>query len=261
MAGDLRTWDDDCVDELCDIVFGEFWLGNFAQGVPRDLVWDVITQTLNTRTRKDFRRRQVVNQFHLQRWYCRVREVLRYARSGHRYQCSAYHVKYLNSMAHESQDADDKLWPSHVEHIFIEIMLEEQIKGNMENGLFKGPMWQGDRSAVNLQKKGCLNYDKLKQLFAPSTATGHLQISSYTPTLTSDEECALEEELANDVAATHLDDDCYTPNLESIPQTVEETEVDGQTQAVVKRPMQDASAKGKKVSKKADRVSEMIVAQ
>ena len=61
MASDLRTWDDDYVDELCDIVFGEFLVGNFAQGVPRDLVWDVITQTLNARTRKDFRRRQVMS--------------------------------------------------------------------------------------------------------------------------------------------------------------------------------------------------------
>ncbi|KAL4653886.1 hypothetical protein ACB092_01G338500 [Castanea dentata] len=43
MVGDLRTWDDDYVDELCDIVFGEFLVGNFAQGVPRDPVWDVIT--------------------------------------------------------------------------------------------------------------------------------------------------------------------------------------------------------------------------
>ena len=45
-------------------------------------------------------------------------------------------------MAHESQDVDDIMWPPHVEHIFIEIMVEEQIKGNMENGVFKGPMWE-----------------------------------------------------------------------------------------------------------------------
>ena len=43
-------------------------------------------------------------------------------------------------MAHELQDADDKLWPPHVEHVFIEIMWEEQIKGNMENRVFKGLM-------------------------------------------------------------------------------------------------------------------------
>ena len=57
MAGDLRMWDEDCVDELRDTVFGEFLLGNFVQGVPRDSVWDVITQTLNARTEKDFHTR------------------------------------------------------------------------------------------------------------------------------------------------------------------------------------------------------------
>ena len=45
-------------------------------------------------------------------------------------------------MAHESQEANDKMWPPLLEHIFIENMLEEQLKGNMENGVFKGPMWQ-----------------------------------------------------------------------------------------------------------------------
>ncbi|XP_075635874.1 uncharacterized protein LOC142608054 isoform X2 [Castanea sativa] len=119
---------------------------------------------------------------------------------------------------------------------------------------------EGDRGAANLWKKGCPDYDKLKQLFALSTTTGHLQISSNTPALTSDEERALEEELANDGAVTHVYEDCYTPNLESIPLSTEETGVDDQTQAAGKRPMQDTSAKGKKVSKKADKVSEMTVA-
>ncbi|KAK9994194.1 hypothetical protein SO802_023897 [Lithocarpus litseifolius] len=121
------------------------------------------------------------------------------------------------------------------------------------------PGSQGGWGAANLRKKGCPDYDKLKQLFAPSTATGHLQISSNTLALTSDEERALEEELANGGAATHVDDDCYTPNLESIPLSTEETRVDDQTQATSKCPMQNTSAKGKKVSKKADRVSEMTV--
>ena len=101
-------------------------------------------------------------------------------------------------------------------------------------------------------------------MFTPSTATENLQISSNTPPLNSDEERALEEELANaDVnasAPTHLDDDCYTPNFDSFPQTVEDAEVDEVTRRVEKRPVQDASAKGKKVSKKLDRVSEMTVA-
>ncbi|XP_075663957.1 L10-interacting MYB domain-containing protein-like [Castanea sativa] len=163
-------------------------------------------------------------------------------------------------MENEQQKADDKMWPPHVEFFFIDIMLEEQVKGNMENGVFKGPMWlamtndlnaqigknfltkqviqkhnrlwkkqrkltqllkhtglgwdeimqnvtcaeevwayvvAGAPKAANLRKNGCPNYDELKQLFAPSTATGALQISSNTPALDSDEERALEEEMAN----------------------------------------------------------------
>ena len=101
-------------------------------------------------------------------------------------------------------------------------------------------------------------------MFPPSTATGNLQISSNTPPLNSDEERALEEELANaDVnasAPTHLDDDCYTPNFDSFPQTVEDVEVEEVTRKAEKHAVQDTSGKGKKVSKKSDRVSEMTVA-
>ena len=61
MAGDLRRWDDECVDELFDIVFGQWMLGNFAIGYPREPLWDVITNTLNARTGKDFRKRQVIH--------------------------------------------------------------------------------------------------------------------------------------------------------------------------------------------------------
>jgi len=44
-------------------------------------------------------------------------------------------------MENESQETDEKKWPSHVEHTFIEIMLEDQLKGNMPNGVFKGSTW------------------------------------------------------------------------------------------------------------------------
>ncbi|KAF3973034.1 hypothetical protein CMV_003515 [Castanea mollissima] len=211
-----------------------FLVGNFAQGVPRDLVWDVITQTLNSRTRKDFHKRQVMIWFcHLQRWYCQARGVHRFQQKQHK-------------------------WSQLLKHTGLGLDETTQIVTG------PGEVWAhvvaGDQGAANLWKKGCPDYDKLKQLFALSTATGHLQISSNTPALTSDEERALEEELANDGAVTHVYEDCYTPNLESIPLSTEETGVDDQTQVAGKRPMQDTSAKGKKVSKKADKVSEMIVA-
>ena len=44
-------------------------------------------------------------------------------------------------MANESQEMDEKKWSPHVEHTFIEIMLEEQLKGIMPNGVFKGSTW------------------------------------------------------------------------------------------------------------------------
>ena len=79
--------------------------------------------------------------------------------------------------------------------------------------------FQGDPKALALRKKGCPNYDKLRQLFAPNTTIDSLQISSNMPTPDSDEERALEEELANEVRCTQLgNDDCYNPNMEGISQ-------------------------------------------
>ncbi|KAM3695959.1 hypothetical protein ACJW31_06G002000 [Castanea mollissima] len=136
-------------------------------------------------------------------------------------------------MAQETQDADNKMWPPHIEKIFIDIMVDEQQKGNMEHDVFKAKAWlsitktlneqivksflpkqvkdkhnrlrqkqrkwgqflrhtklisnkttqtvtaseEGDSMVAALQKKGCPNYDKLKQLFAPNIATNSLQIS------------------------------------------------------------------------------------
>ena len=80
--------------------------------------------------------------------------------------------------------------------------------------------FQGDNKAAALRKKGCSDYEKLKQLFALNTATDSLQISLNTPATDSDEECVLEEELANEACEAHRtqldDDDCYNPNIEGI---------------------------------------------
>lgn len=54
-------------------------------------------------------------------------------------------------MAHESQDVDDKMWPPHIEQTFIEIMLDEQVKGNMENGVFKMSVWESITRQLNTQ--------------------------------------------------------------------------------------------------------------
>ena len=45
-------------------------------------------------------------------------------------------------MAQETQDVDDNImWLSHIEQIFIDIMVDEQQKGNMEHGVFKAKTW------------------------------------------------------------------------------------------------------------------------
>ena len=73
-------------------------------------------------------------------------------------------------MAHESQDADDKMWPPHIEQIFIEIMLDEQVKGNMKNGVLKMPVWESITRQLNTQtgknfltKKVIQKHNRLRQ--------------------------------------------------------------------------------------------------
>ena len=75
--------------------------------------------------------------------------------------------------------------------------------------------FQADSKANALRKSGCPSYDKLWQLFAFNAAIGAYQISSNTPALDSDEERALEEEIANESRCTQLGAaDCYNPNME-----------------------------------------------
>ena len=54
-------------------------------------------------------------------------------------------------MAQETQDADDKLWPPHIEQVFIDIMIDEQEKGNMEHGVFKAKAWLSIAKTLNEQ--------------------------------------------------------------------------------------------------------------
>ena len=66
-------------------------------------------------------------------------------------------------MAHESQEIDEKKWPPHVEHIFIEIMLEEQLKGNMPSNVFKGPTWASITVELNQRTGKDFNFKQVQQ--------------------------------------------------------------------------------------------------
>ena len=65
-------------------------------------------------------------------------------------------------MAHESQETDKKKWPPHVEHIFIEIMLEEQLKGNMPSNVFKGPTWASIIDELNQRTGKDFNFKQVQ---------------------------------------------------------------------------------------------------
>ena len=54
-------------------------------------------------------------------------------------------------MAQETQDVDDKKWPPHIEHLFIDLMVNEQQKGNMEHGVFKPKTWLSITKTLNEQ--------------------------------------------------------------------------------------------------------------
>nr|POE50475.1 hypothetical protein CFP56_58453 [Quercus suber] len=62
--------------------------------------------------------------------------------------------------------------------------------------------FQTDPKANTLRKSGYPSYDKLWKLFATNAATGGFQISPNTPDPNSDEEYALEEEIANERSCT-----------------------------------------------------------
>ena len=56
-------------------------------------------------------------------------------------------------MAQETQDADDKMWSPHIEQIFIDIMVDEQQKGNMEHSVFKAKTWLSITKTLNEQTR------------------------------------------------------------------------------------------------------------
>lgn len=83
VVADLRRWDEYYVDELCDLVFRLFMLGNMYHHSANDYVWEVITHAFSARTSKAFSGRQVLRKFaSLRRWYRIVTAIRRYGHFG-----------------------------------------------------------------------------------------------------------------------------------------------------------------------------------
>ena len=69
-------------------------------------------------------------------------------------------------MAHELNEAEDlKLWPPAIEKLFIDIMVEEQAKGNMKTGVFKKRTWTKIRNELNARANRCFVMQQLETKF------------------------------------------------------------------------------------------------
>ena len=73
MAAELRTWDANCEDLLCDSILGNYVCGNLRPYHANAHVWEEITNNLNARMGKAFTMRRVIT-----RWKC-IRQTYRRA--------------------------------------------------------------------------------------------------------------------------------------------------------------------------------------
>ncbi|KAK7825542.1 l10-interacting myb domain-containing protein [Quercus suber] len=68
-------------------------------------------------------------------------------------------------MAISSDTKDGKLWPSSIEKHFIDVLVEEEFKGNMPNRQFKKGLWIIIQNEFNQQAEKNCHKDQLRQKF------------------------------------------------------------------------------------------------
>jgi hypothetical protein len=69
-------------------------------------------------------------------------------------------------MTTELNDADNaKLWPPNVEKLFIQLMVEEMVKGNMQKGVFHKRIWDKILEELNRQTKRNYKFPQVKTKF------------------------------------------------------------------------------------------------
>ena len=78
-------------------------------------------------------------------------------------------------MATELNDAEDqKLWPPQMEKLFIDIMGEECIKGNMSDGVFKSSTWNELVTELNVCANRSFNHKQVKTKFNRPRTRHHI---------------------------------------------------------------------------------------
>ena len=69
-------------------------------------------------------------------------------------------------MTTELNDADDvKLWPPNVEKLFIQLMVKEMFKGNMQESVFHKRIWDKILEGLNRQTKRNYKFPQVKTKF------------------------------------------------------------------------------------------------
>ena len=69
-------------------------------------------------------------------------------------------------MANATSDAEDgKLWPLLVEKHFIDVIVEEEVRGNMPQGQFKKGLWGSIQSKFNLHINKNYQKNQLRQKY------------------------------------------------------------------------------------------------
>jgi hypothetical protein len=69
-------------------------------------------------------------------------------------------------MATELNDAEDqKLWPLQMEKMVIDLMVEECIKGNMQDDIFKQNTWNKLVTELNVHVNHSFNHKQVKTKF------------------------------------------------------------------------------------------------
>ena len=69
-------------------------------------------------------------------------------------------------MTTELNDVDDaKLWPPNVEKLFIQLMVDEMVKGNMQEGIFHKRIWDKILEELNRQTKPNYKFPQMKTKF------------------------------------------------------------------------------------------------
>ena len=69
-------------------------------------------------------------------------------------------------MKTELNDADDaKLWPPNIEKLFIQLMVEEMVKGNMQKGVFHKRIWDKILEEIIRQTKQNQKFPQVKTKF------------------------------------------------------------------------------------------------